>query len=86
MITGHPPHPFSLANRATAVVVINKYRCDLGDRRTPSRLRLGLGSEGRELALSLAPTTREMSWCGSGDPGSIIDTTPFEPSIQAARR
>jgi hypothetical protein len=86
MITGRLPHPVRLARGATAVVMINKYRCDLGGRRTPSRLTLGLARGGDGVAVSLPPTARDMSWCGAGDPGSTIDTTPFEPSVRAAGR
>jgi hypothetical protein len=85
MITGRRPQPVSLGDGTSAVVMVNKYRCDLGDRRIPSQLRLGLAGERAALVVSLVQTTRDMSWCGSGDPGSTVDVTPFEPSVRAAR-
>jgi hypothetical protein len=80
MITGRRPRPFVVGGRDAAYLAVNKYRCDLGPVRTETALQIG------PLTVSLAAVPREVAWCGHGDPGSVVDVTPFEPSIAATRR
>jgi Protein of unknown function (DUF4232) len=80
MITARPPRSFVVRRRGVAYPAVNKYRCDVGPVRTPTALQLG------SLAVSLARTPRELAWCGHGDPGSVVDVTPFEPTMAATRR
>lgn len=83
MITGRGPQPFILRAMGSAVVAVNKYRCDLGNRRVPRSVRLGVAPT-QLRSVSLAASPRDMAWCGAGDPGSTVDVTPFEPTLRAA--
>jgi hypothetical protein len=87
MITNRRPRPVLVRTSASAVVLLNNYRCDLGGRRTASSVRLLLpkpqASRGT-LVLKLSSTARTVSWCGYGDPGSTLTVSPFEPTIRAA--
>ena len=86
MVTARRPTPVLVHVRGTVFVVLNKYRCDLGDRRLARTLRLGFpGDASRRLALALPPYPR-MGYCGKGDAGSTVATSPFEPSLRAALR
>jgi Protein of unknown function (DUF4232) len=87
MITSRRPRPVAVRAGGRAFVVINKYRCDLGDRRVARTLRLGLPqaiSAGR-LSLRISHGT-DLGYCGKGAPGSTVATSPFEPSVRAALR
>lgn len=69
-----------------AFVLVNKYRCDLGDERVARVLRLGL-PDGSPLVLSLPlPAHPRIGYCGKGDSGSLITSSPFAPSIAATLR
>ena len=87
MITSRRPRPVVVRAGGRAFAVINKYRCDLGDRRVARTLRLGLPQAMSVSRLSLRiPRGTDLGYCGKGDPGSTIATSPFEPSIRAALR
>lgn len=70
----------------SAFVLVNKFRCDLGNVRIARKVHLGLpGGTLPQLSLALPPYPI-VSYCGKGDPGSTVVTSPFEPSITAALR
>jgi Protein of unknown function (DUF4232) len=80
--TGPTPQRVALAPQGTAYVMINKYRCDLGDRDTATTL--GLVPPGGTTSLTLSITgLRDFSYCGPGDPGSTVDISPVEPTAAA---
>jgi hypothetical protein len=80
--TGPTPQRVALAPQGTAYVMINKYRCDLGDRDTATTL--GLIPPGGTTSLTLSLTgLRDFSYCGPGDPGSTVDISPVEPTAAA---
>lgn len=85
MIAGRSPRPVPDNEGKPVVVMINKYRCDLGDRRLALQLRLSLDGARISPPLNLAHQRRAFAWCGSGDPGSTVDVTPYEPSVKGAR-
>jgi hypothetical protein len=86
MVTARRPTPVLVRPRGSVFVLLNKYRCDLGDRRLARTLRLGFpGDASRRLALALPPYPR-LGYCGKGDPGSTVATSPFEPTLHAALR
>jgi hypothetical protein len=86
MVTARRPTPVLVRVRGSAFVVLNKYRCDLGDRRLARTLRLGFPTDAsRRLSLAFPPYPH-IAYCGKGDPGSTVATSPFEPSLRAALR
>lgn len=85
MVTAARPRRVVVSVGRSAFVVANKYRCDLGDRRLARWLRISLPSGESARAFRL-PAYPRLSFCGAGDPGSTVVTSPFEPSLRAALR
>jgi hypothetical protein len=75
MITDQPPAPVALQPHAAAWVLLNTYRCDLGDRAFVTDVELD--------GLHSALPRRVLAWCG---PASKIAVSPFEPTQNAAIR
>jgi hypothetical protein len=82
--TGRPTRVVLPAGRS-AFIVVNKYRCDLGGLRLARRLYIGLPSGAGRRSFRL-PAYPRLAYCGARDPGSVIATSPFEPSLRAALR
>ena len=80
MITSRLPRRFLVRRGGAAFVVMNQYRCDLGDRRTATVVRLPGAS------LRIADRLRRPHYCGRGDPGSTLAVAPFVPTLHAALR
>jgi hypothetical protein len=87
MIARHRPKPLTVRGGGRAYVVINKYRCDLGDRRVARTLQLRLprAAPARHLVLPI-PRGHILGYCGRADPGSTLAVSPFEPTVRAALR
>lgn len=86
MVTPRGPTRVVVRAGRSAFVLVNKYRCDLGDLRLARRLRLGLpGRSSPGLSLALPPYPR-LGYCGKGDAGSTVVTSSFEPTLAAALR
>jgi hypothetical protein len=88
MIAARYPMPVHVRTGGSAWVVINHYRCDRGDKRAASIVRIGLASATGWSATSVtirSPYER-VSYCGRGDPGSTITVAPFEPTLASAFR
>jgi hypothetical protein len=81
MITSLSPTVIMLAPGQTAYLMINKYRCDTGDK-TPSRL-VRVTPPGDAAALRMAVGDRpDLAYCGPGDPGSVVDVSPVEETAK----
>jgi N-acetylmuramoyl-L-alanine amidase len=80
MITERPPQRFVVPHGGTAFVVMNQYRCDLGDKRTAVVVRLP-GAR-----LRITDKLRRPRYCGRGDPGSTLAVAPFVPTLHAGLR
>jgi Domain of unknown function (DUF4232) len=79
-VTAKRPTTVRLGHGGTAWLLLNKYRCDLGDVTQGTTLLLGLphATGGPKLRLR-----SNWPYCGAGDPGSIIAVSPFEPTLSA---
>jgi hypothetical protein len=84
MLTARPPGPVRLAPGRQAYLALNKYRCDRGDKRRPTRIVLV--PPGERSRLSAPVTGWFFGWCGRGDPGSTVSVTPIEPTFRALSR
>lgn len=83
-----PQRPRRVLVRAgrSAFVIVNTFRCDLGDVRVARTLRFGLpGRTSSRLSLAL-PAYPRITYCGSGDPRSTVVTSPFVSTVSAALR
>jgi len=83
MVTDAPPAPVRLARGGSAWVVMNRYRCDLGDRRMVRRTVFGVFGTHQGLWL-VVPRQAAWAYCGPGDPGSTVAVSPFEPRLAAS--
>jgi Protein of unknown function (DUF4232) len=77
MITSRPPRRIVVRPRRAAFVALNHYRCDRGDVRVATRLRID------EVVLRLRGLYQTIEYCGRGDPGSTLAVSPFEPTLLA---
>jgi len=85
MITSHRPTSFVVRPGRSAWVLLNHYRCDQRDLRGATTVRIGVAGHKRAGAVSLRITDQDrvLSYCGPGDPGSIVAVSPFEPTFRA---
>jgi hypothetical protein len=83
MVTSRPPTRVIVRRNRAAFVLLNHYRCDLGDLRTPTSVQIRLAgvtsTESASVKLTLANS--RLRYCGKGDPGSVLTVSPFEPTI-----
>jgi Protein of unknown function (DUF4232) len=87
MVTTRRPTPVVVRPGRSVFVLVNKYRCDLGSLRNSRTVRLGFpGETSRRLVLAVPRYGPTMDYCGKGDAGSTIATSPFEPTLAAAMR
>lgn len=84
MVTSQPPQPVDLLPGQAAYVMANKYRCDRGDRGTAASVKVTPPGVNVTLFLTWGPSP-QMTSCGPGDPGSVVDVSPIEPSALAVR-
>ncbi len=80
MVTGSAPQRVAVAPGVEAFVLINKYRCDLGDKATAVTLRLIPPDDTTSMTLSVQS---DLGYCGPGDPGSTLEISPVEPTASA---
>jgi hypothetical protein len=87
MITATYALPVQVRQGGSAWVVINHYRCDLGDKRAASVIRMGVQDASyRNTIRVVINNPYQVDYCGKGDPGSTITVAPFEPTLLAAFR
>ncbi len=79
MITSDVPRVVDLPAGARAYVLVNKYRCDFGAK-TLSALDPSDPSQYKVIASAVWGSFPRLSYCGPGDPGSILDISPVEPT------
>jgi Tol biopolymer transport system component len=82
MVTSRPPATVVLPSGGLAFARINKYRCDLGGLTRSKTLVIALPGGSGSLTVPVGRYT-DFSYCGSGDPGSVISISPFEPTEAA---
>ncbi len=82
MTTSAPPQPVGLTPGGVAYIRINKYRCDIGDKAAPMSVQVIAPNDTTSTKLAFAGQT-DMSYCGAGDPGSVLHISPVEPTEAA---
>jgi hypothetical protein len=85
MVTARRPRRLVVDPRGSAFVAINHYRCDLGDLRRATTLRIGNGRATRPAmgVIKMTDQYQRLDYCGRGDPGSTLAVSPFEPTLRA---
>lgn len=87
MIAAHS-HATAIKVRAgrDAWVVINHYRCDLGDKRSASTVLIGLvpANSADTVRVRIPDPYEHLAYCGKGDPGSTITVSQFVLTLSAA--
>ena len=78
MLTNARPTRVGLTPKGFAYFAINKYRCDRGGIEAAAVTGITLPGEADPFRLKGGA-----DYCGSGDPGSVIDITPIEPTALA---
>jgi Domain of unknown function (DUF4232) len=88
MVTAHEPAAVVVRPGRSVFVLVNKYRCDLGDKRSPRVVSISFPGRANApaLVLGIARYRRDLGWCGPGDPGSTLAVSPFEPTFGATFR
>jgi Protein of unknown function (DUF4232) len=84
MVTSRPPKPVSLRPGDSAYVLLDKFRCDLGERRVSTTVQIWLkGSKTRSPPIGVVP--ERISLCKPGIPaeGRVVNVSPFEPTLRA---
>lgn len=77
MVTSRLPRKVVVHPGRAAFVALNHYRCDRGDLRAATRLRIGAA------LISLRSPYQTITYCGKGDLGSLVAVSPFEPTLRA---
>lgn len=88
MVTPNRPRRVLVRPGRSAFVILNRYRCDLGDVRTARTLRVGLPGAIRSASavVDIRRLSARVHYCGKGDPGSTVSVSPFVRSIAAGLR
>jgi hypothetical protein len=76
-VTSEPPESVVIKPGHAGYILVNKYRCDLGDVAEATILYLTPGQ-----AQALQVSSR-YSFCGPGDPGSVVSVSPIEPDLDS---
>jgi Protein of unknown function (DUF4232) len=88
MVTSRRPRRFVVSPGRAAFVALNHYRCDLGNLRTATTIRIGTrGTIPSEMgAIKMTDRYQRLDYCGRADPGSTLAVSPFEPTFRATLR
>jgi Domain of unknown function (DUF4232) len=82
LLTSHPPRPVTLAPLDQAYEAINKNACVGRASNTATRIRLTLPHAAGTLTIAFARDP-SLDYCPAGDPGHVLDITPFEAAPNA---
>jgi len=77
-VTSQPPAGVVIMPGHAGYVLVNKYRCDLGDVSMAAVLDVVPPGQSQTLRVS-----SNYPFCGSGDPGSVVAVSPIEPDLQS---
>jgi len=85
MVTGAQPRTVVVSPKHRAYIVVNKYRCDAGDRAGATSVSVRLGRGSQLLTIRFASISRRwISYCGPGDPGSTLTVSPYAATLGGA--
>jgi hypothetical protein len=86
MVTSRPPKRVLLRSGRSAYVLLDKFRCDLGVRRTSTSVQIWLnGSAVHSRAIPLSDMRVSLCKPGIAAEGRIVNVSPFEPTRGATR-
>jgi hypothetical protein len=83
MVTGEGGVPVTVAPGGAAYLLVNKYRCDTGASAATVGVRL-MFAAGQQVGVDLRPGDMPMTYCGPGDPGSVVHVSPIVHDLSAA--
>ena len=86
MIAARYSLPVQVRRGGSAWVVVNHYRCDVGNKRAADVIRIGLQDAvyADTIAVRVRNSYRMVDYCGKGEPGSTLTVAPFEPTLAGA--
>lgn len=84
-VTSSPPRPVLIRPGRTAFVALQKYRCDLGNLRAATTMRLELpgGVPSASSVVNLRSLGGRIAYCRGGWTVNVVSVSPFVPSIAA---
>ena len=84
-VTSQRPRPVLVRRGRPAFVVLNKHRCDLGDLRAATVMRLALPGANRNggTVLDLRRLGVRITYCRGGAIVNVVNVSPFVPSVAA---
>jgi len=77
-VTSQPPQSVVIMPGHAGYVLVNKYRCDLGDVSAATVIDVVPPGQSQTLHVSSS-----YPFCGPGDPGSVVAVSPIEPDLQS---
>jgi hypothetical protein len=77
-VTSQPPQSVVIMPGHAGYVLVNKYRCDLGDLSAATVIDVVPPGQSQTLRVSSS-----YPFCGPGDPGSVVAVSPIEPDLQS---
>jgi hypothetical protein len=84
MVTPRRPTRVALRHGASAFFLLDKFRCDLGARRTGTAIQIGLdGSTARSRPIPLRAMRISLCKPGIRTEGRVVNVSPFEPTLRA---
>jgi hypothetical protein len=87
MVTSRPPTLIELRTGQSAYVLIDKFRCDLGDVRTSTSVQISIrGSTFRSRLIPLPRMRISLCKPGISAEGRVVNVSPFESTLRATLR
>jgi hypothetical protein len=84
MVTSRPPSLVLVRPGGSAYVLLDKFRCDLGERRVSTNVEIWLkGSTTRSRPVGVLAERISLCKPGIAAEGRVVNVSPFEPTLRA---